>query len=59
MRRPCWRCGRPTPLRALTEAHLPPADRRRPGWWLAADRVVWLCPACTAPLLKPTSWGRR
>jgi excisionase family DNA binding protein len=27
----------------------------RPDWWLAADRVIWVCPHCAAPLRKPLS----
>jgi hypothetical protein len=58
MRRPCARCRRPTPRAALVEAHLPPPATTRPSWWLAADRVVWLCPACAAPLFQPAAPAR-
>jgi hypothetical protein len=43
MRR-CSLYRRPTALAALVEAHLWPRSGNRPGWWLTADRVVWLCP---------------
>jgi hypothetical protein len=50
---PCWWCDRPTPAAELVETHLRAGQTSRPGWWLSADRVVWLCPDCAAPLRKP------
>jgi hypothetical protein len=50
---PCWWCDRPTPAGELVETHLRAGQTSRPAWWLSADRVVWLCPACAAPLRKP------
>ncbi len=45
-RRPCAACGRPTALAALVETHLPAPPSPNPRVLLAADWVVWLCPAC-------------
>jgi hypothetical protein len=50
---PCWSCDRPTAPAELVETHVRGGQASRPGWWLAADRVVWLCPRCAAPLRKP------
>jgi hypothetical protein len=49
----CWWCGRPTPAGELVETHMRAGETTRQGWWLSADRVVWLCPACATPLRKP------
>jgi hypothetical protein len=50
-RRPCWRCGRATPLPALVDVHLPVPRR----WRVldGADRVVWLCPGCLVEVRRP------
>src|SRR6266545_4420766 len=49
MRRlPCWSCGRPTLAADLVETHVRSGQTSRDGWWLSADRVVWLCPCCAA-----------
>jgi hypothetical protein len=50
---PCWWCRRQTPAGELVETHLRAGHSNQPGWWLSADRVVWLCPSCAAPLRKP------
>jgi hypothetical protein len=50
---PCWSCGRPTVLAKLVETHVRGGDINRDGWWRSADRVIWLCPRCAAPLRKP------
>jgi hypothetical protein len=52
-RLPCWSCGRPTALAELVETHVHAGQPGRDGWWRSADRVIWLCPRCTAPLRKP------
>jgi hypothetical protein len=49
----CWSCGRPTPAAELVETHVRAGETTRSGWWLSADRVVWLCRRCAAPPLKP------
>src|SRR6266508_1686502 len=49
MRRlPCWSCGRPTLAADLVETHVRSGQTSRDGWWLSADRVVWLRPCCAA-----------
>jgi hypothetical protein len=52
-RLPCWSCDRLTPAAELVETHVRAGETNRPGWWLSADRVVWLCRRCAAPLPKP------
>jgi hypothetical protein len=52
-RQPCASCGRPTAAAELVETHVRAGQTNRSGWWLSADRVVWLCPYCAAPLLQP------
>jgi hypothetical protein len=62
MRRvPCWSCGRPTPLVELVETHVRAGPTTRLGWWVGADRVIWLCPSCAAPRRssRPHSGERR
>jgi hypothetical protein len=49
----CWSCGAPTPAAELVETHVRAGHTSRGGWWLSADRVMWLCTSCAAPLLKP------
>jgi hypothetical protein len=49
-RRPCRSCGRPTPLSELVETHVYAGQTAKPGWWVSADRVIWL----HRPLRKPT-----
>jgi hypothetical protein len=61
-RLPCWSCGRPTPPTELVETHVRAGHTNRPGWWLSADRVIWLCPrwtrrhvtAATRPSVPPS-----
>lgn len=48
-RLPRWSCDRPTLAAELVETHVRAGETNRPGWWLSADRVVWLCPTCAAP----------
>jgi hypothetical protein len=50
---PCWSCGAPTPAAELVETHVYAGPTARLGWWVSADRVIWLCPGCVAPLRKP------
>jgi RNase P subunit RPR2 len=52
-RRPCRSCGRPTALGELVETHVYAGQTVRPGWWVSADRVIWLCRRCATPLRKP------
>ena len=51
---PCWSCGRPTAAAELVETHVRAGQTTRSGWWLSADRVVWLCPASAGRLSKPS-----
>jgi hypothetical protein len=53
-RQPCASCGRPTALAELVETHVRGGATNREGWWLSADRVVWLCPRCATPLFRPS-----
>ena len=57
-RRPCWSCDRPTPAAELVETHVRAGQTTRSGWWLSADRVVWLCPSCAAPLAQAHLAGK-
>jgi hypothetical protein len=52
-RRPCRSCSRPTPLGELVETHVYAGQTAKPGWWVSADRVIWLCRRC-APHRRPT-----
>jgi hypothetical protein len=46
--RPCRSCGHPTPLGELVETHVHAGQTAKPGWWVSADRVIWLCRRCAA-----------